>query len=69
MANSAGPHMIARLGLGIIFAILGYIIGSLIAVTGVFPTTIQWDNILLFLGLVVGLFFKELNTAFDEFFN
>ena len=41
---------------GMVIGILGYIIGALLQDTNIFPSTLQLDDIGLFLGVIYGAF-------------
>lgn len=51
--------------LAIIFGIVGGVVGNLIISTALFPT-LAWQEILVVLGLLVGLFAPEINEAFGK---
>jgi len=58
--------LMARM-LGAVFGgVLGFIIGTLLTGTSIFPT-LAWDKILLFVGLLFGAFFEEINDIFEDF--
>ena len=59
MAKDDKPF-IKMLGFGILGGIGGYILGYLLANTGIFPIDLQWANIGLFAGVMLGLFGKYL---------
>ena len=59
MAKEDKPF-IKMLGFGILGGIGGYILGYLLANTGIFPSGLQWAEIGLFGGVVLGMFGKYL---------
>ena len=64
MANTK-PKLGARIFLGILGGLVGYILMSLMADMGVFPS-LAWANIGLFVGVIFGAFHSELEAAFDN---
>jgi len=64
MAN-AKPKLGARIFLGILGGIVGYILMFLMADMGIFPS-LAWANIGLFLGVIFGAFHTELDDALNN---
>ena len=64
MANTK-PKLGARIFLGILGGLVGYILMFLMADMGVFPS-LAWANIGLFVGVIFGAFHSELEAAFDN---
>jgi hypothetical protein len=57
MATNSG--LLQKLGLGIVFGIFGFILGTILGSIGIFPT-LQWGPIGLLLGIFFGAFKDEL---------
>lgn len=51
--------LLQRIGLGIIFGIFGFILGTILGSIGIFPV-LQWGPIGLFLGILLGAFKDEI---------
>jgi len=52
-------NILQRLGLGIVFGIFGFILGTILGTIGIFPA-LQWGPIGLFLGIIFGAFKDDL---------
>ena len=64
MANTK-PKLGARIALGVLGGLAGYILMYLMAYMDIFPN-LEWARIGLFVGVVFGLFHKELEVALDN---
>jgi len=62
--NGTFPFIGRALG-GIVGGILGYVFGVLLVGMDIFPS-LEWANIFLFLGLIVGFFKNELAEYFGN---
>lgn len=67
MANKlgiGGKSLFQRILGGLVLGIFGFILGTILATIGIFPT-LQWANISLLLGVLVGAFYDEVNGVFQ----
>lgn len=64
LSGLGNKTLIQRILLGTVFGIFGFIIGTILANMGIFPT-LQWANIVLFLGVLLGAFWDEVNGAME----
>jgi hypothetical protein len=57
---ASNSNLLQKLGLGIIFGIFGFILGTILGTIGIFPT-LEWGAIGLLLGIFFGAFKDELD--------
>lgn len=62
MASNISP-IGKKVGGAIIFGFVGYILGTILGDTAIFPT-LMWDKIGLFIGVLYGAFKDELESIF-----
>lgn len=63
--NKFGFPLFGRLLGAFVLGVIGFIFGTLLDGMSVFPG-LAWDNIFLFLGVIVGLFKEELTEYFGS---